>query len=90
MDSRFLLVPGASTFIERNQNESDIVAWVKVTTFSTLLGEESTALNTLYDVVGRLCRFNSCVLSLPFSRLVSATSSTLSKRFFTGFFLRVF
>ena len=84
MDSHLLVVPGVSTSLEESQDESGVVAWVGATTFSTLLGGGS--MDTSYGAVGRLRRFNSCILPLPLFRLVSATSSTLSQRFSDGFF----
>ena len=86
MDSHLLVVPGVSISLEGSQDESGVVAWVGATTFSTLLGGGSIALDTSYGAVGRLRRFNSCILPLPLFRLVSATSSTLSQRFSYGFF----
>ena len=86
MDSHLLVVPGVSISLEGSQDESGVVAWVGATTFSTLLGGGSMALDTSYGAVGRLRRFKSCILPLPLFRLVSATSSTLSQRFSYGFF----
>ena len=85
MDSHLLVVPGVSTSFEGSQDESGVVAWVGATTFSTLLGGGSMALDTSYGAAGRLRRFDSCILPLPLFRLVSATSSTLSQRFSYGF-----
>ena len=85
MDSHLLVVPGVSISLEGSQDESGVVAWVGATTFSTLLGGGSMALDTSYGAVGRLRRFNSCIFPLPLFRLVSATSSTLSQRFSYGF-----
>ena len=67
MDSHLLVVPGVSTSLEGSQDESGVVAWVGATTFSTLLGGGSMALDAPYGA--------------PFHRLVSATSCTMSQRF---------
>ena len=65
MDSHLLVEPGVSTSLEGSQDGSGVVAWVGATTFPTLLGGGSMALDRPYGAEGRLRRFNSCILPFP-------------------------